>query len=1343
MCTLQSTLQSTMHENLTESGSTSTPQDHECSGDDADEASHDSAGTDNSTAKKRVRQKRDVLQIRLEGDTRHLFEALVDHPDARASINNRFRRRKPQRPELVLALLKQTGWCRLQDDGTCDYSSLHDPSACTSSVLAGEVEQLEQQLVRCWQREQLIAQQKQQIAQEWADLEAAKLAAVERAAMSIQQLRELRRTEAQQAELELERQRATAAEAAAAKAERELDKVKRTLEESQVTIQRQADGLKSAPARGAAQHAAREAERQQLQRLECENAALREAAVLAGTAAEEQQCILRSEQMRRGHAVTQLESLRIKLSQVEAAQSNTSLRNLERREAERVKELADARTTVAELRAELELLRATQPAGRGERRSFHQLDNTLVPIRTSSERDDAPFDARAIEFQRRLVDEGNLSFEGAATANALVLGMHLGLPSADRLVCSKSFQNAFHRGGLLDNEREAEANRACPALWAFASDSQKGIQMMLYFKFNYTSFQPEAHPLAASDLFRDESHENVADIDVKALMRMGLNPARLISVLTDGTEHAVLEGNGVIDAMRSKAQALPDATRLDREHKALREFCCIHGFALEEKCGMEAAFPKEYLVDGLRLLWELVASPETGRTKYYRTIWVCECKLPAHLYDDILAHMSEPTSSKWQVMYDICKKLLPLLEPHGNLLVPAARRCMLEIFLDRCRELNCGTTDDSRAQRVVHPHTEKVKLLSGALADLHLIGAIYLTVDAWEQCYSDFMKFCKSPARYGGFKQPFLRHMIAVEACRMTLWYEQARAKPASHLPRCFKFINAPRRREHLEQMTEGKRKDLEKRAAAFLQVAQERHLKWNGTTWTRPRHLLGVLCDEDRRQWFAQELLVLLGKEEELGAALSAAAPRGRRIAASARAMPADGVDRMLLVHLRARHEDGSLAAELACWPNNFSNRQQNIDELILLATAAPRQTEVDPVLSMEETPSLCRQFIGMLFTGPVHNLLIESLVSRKSEIERIHRNVSAETLEHRWLYRCRQAAAREARLAATLRSTSDGARRVASVARAAAGKSLTGSSNRNRSQQLLLCCQTQVYADGLSTKRLLSRGQDSIAKKRRVAHQEYLNARASVAEAHVASQARSWAEPRRTKPLTATGCASLVPKAPAPFTTGAKGRGNFFKDKGVIQEGKKALKARAKASAVAKIVCGRTKPLNRRTERSAAAKPAGVVPGQRVNKSDLPSGTLPMRGRPQRTAAANAAARLHADDDADEDTDGSGSEEEGEESDVEGDDEEMDGGGEGDEAAADEAPTAACDPVDDAAEGELEERAALQERYAHVRRNVKLWEDRFVSEFGRKPSGSDRPFHILAEREEYFTLKARLGLA
>ena len=58
----------------------------------------------------------------------------------------------------------------------------------------------------------------------------------------------------------------------------------------------------------------------------------------------------------------------------------------------------------------------------------------------------------------------------------------------------------------------------------------------------------------------------------------------------------------------------------------------------------------------------------------------------------------------------------------------------------------------------------------------------------------------------------------------------------------------------------------------------------------------------------------------------------------------PTDAVDSLLLEHLRACHSDGSLACEIKLW--NL-DAHAVISELLLLATAPARITEVNPVLS------------------------------------------------------------------------------------------------------------------------------------------------------------------------------------------------------------------------------------------------------------------------------------------------------------------------------------------------------------------------------------------------------------
>lgn len=271
---------------------------------------------------------------------------------------------------------------------------------------------------------------------------------------------------------------AKATKAHTAEVERRATMAERELAKAQGEL----DTLRMAPSRAQARCDAEQARRSSEAAAAARIAELEIAEQRAREAQRQLESKVRSEQIKRGKEDGVLEAARPVLEK--APQQAAQLRNLERRQQPRIKELEAARLTVAEQRAELERLRAQLPSGRGVERScrFYDSRSSWIAIRTNAERDDAPFNARAIEYQRRLVEEANISFEAAATANALVLAMHHGAPAADRLVCAKSFQNAFYRGGLLDNEREAAANRACPALWSFASDSQKGTQMMVYFK---------------------------------------------------------------------------------------------------------------------------------------------------------------------------------------------------------------------------------------------------------------------------------------------------------------------------------------------------------------------------------------------------------------------------------------------------------------------------------------------------------------------------------------------------------------------------------------------------------------------------------------------------------------------------------------------------------------------------------------------------------------------------------------------------------------------------------------------------------------------------------------------
>ena len=106
------------------------------------------------------------------------------------------------------------------------------------------------------------------------------------------------------------------------------------------------------------------------------------------------------------------------------------------------------------------------------------------------------------------------------------------------------------------------------------------------------------------------------------------------------------EGGNTLAALNERVYG--DDVCADKQRSS-QEHCCIHGKALEENAGIESMMPGGRLVDALRLLWEIVKSPEGGRHDEYRVAWVRDAGLPAALFDSTLGSMAEPTSAKWQV----------------------------------------------------------------------------------------------------------------------------------------------------------------------------------------------------------------------------------------------------------------------------------------------------------------------------------------------------------------------------------------------------------------------------------------------------------------------------------------------------------------------------------------------------------------------------------------------------------------------------------------------------------------------------------------------------------------------
>jgi hypothetical protein len=206
---------------------------------------------------------------------------------------------------------------------------------------------------------------------------------------------------------------------------------------------------------------------------------------------------------------------------VEAAAQDTTLRNLKRREASRAAELNTAREEVRHLRERISELEACLPLGERSTR-LCPMTAKLQQVRVRGGDENAPLTGRSIEHLRRLVDETNGSFEGAATANALVLAMHLGEVAEDRLISAGSIRNAFHRGGLADEEVEAERNQADRGPWCIAQDAGGGTLMVATGQWDFESEQPVAQPLAAADLFRDQSARNGITTLEAAARRGGL-----------------------------------------------------------------------------------------------------------------------------------------------------------------------------------------------------------------------------------------------------------------------------------------------------------------------------------------------------------------------------------------------------------------------------------------------------------------------------------------------------------------------------------------------------------------------------------------------------------------------------------------------------------------------------------------------------------------------------------------------------------------------------------------------------------------------------------------------------
>lgn len=399
--------------------------------------------------------------------------------------------------------------------------------------------------------------------------------------------------------------------------------------------------IKERRAEEAKQRKAEEKAAQKTRQEETRTATLQEqrtAATLTAAAHE-----VRSMRTTLGMANAQLERYRrAEARRAEQASADGSGR---KRLAELTQEVSAARELVPELRERIRSLEAQQPLQQRVAPLPSVPTAKLLSPRTSAS-PDAPLTARSLEYLRRITEECNVSFEGASTAVALVLSMYLeGGPSKEQLVNSSSVKHAFEKLGMLDNDKEKLSNLASKEFWAMGCDGgNKGraIEMIAYSMWDPNQKRPVTRPLAASDLFCDQTASNGVRTLLRATERLGLKAEMGVSNTSDGTEHAVQESENFLAELEERA------SRVD-ERRSSKEHCAIHGKALEENAGMELMMPGGRLVNALRLLWEIVKSPEGGRHDEYREAWVKDAGIPGVLFDLTLGSMAEPTSAKWQV----------------------------------------------------------------------------------------------------------------------------------------------------------------------------------------------------------------------------------------------------------------------------------------------------------------------------------------------------------------------------------------------------------------------------------------------------------------------------------------------------------------------------------------------------------------------------------------------------------------------------------------------------------------------------------------------------------------------
>ena len=123
-----------------------------------------------------------------------------------------------------------------------------------------------------------------------------------------------------------------------------------------------------------------------------------------------------------------------------------------------------------------------------------------------------------LECCRRLVVEANLSFQASATANNIILTMHLGRsPDEHMLINSQFVGECFSKLGVLDNCRERAAREKLLAHSGYAMCCDVGnkgtaTNMEAFSEWDPALGKPVVRAGAAADLHGDQTASNLATV---------------------------------------------------------------------------------------------------------------------------------------------------------------------------------------------------------------------------------------------------------------------------------------------------------------------------------------------------------------------------------------------------------------------------------------------------------------------------------------------------------------------------------------------------------------------------------------------------------------------------------------------------------------------------------------------------------------------------------------------------------------------------------------------------------------------------------------------------------------